>query len=211
MDAALADLPHGAFAKADPSDDADFYASPRFVTHIDDEALAALSDYYAEVLPRDGVLLDLMSSWVSHLPSGVGRSVVGHGLNGEELDANPRLSRWFVQNLNTDPVLPLEAATFDGAMCCASVQYLERPVAVFAGVRAALRPGAPFVVSFANRCFPTKAVAIWRALDMRDQAALVALYLARAGFVDVDTRVLADGRAGDPLIAVTGRAPRRGL
>ncbi len=114
--------------------------------------------------------------------------VVGHGMNAAELAANPRLDRWFVQDLNRDPVLPLPDGAFDAALCCVGVQYLQRPVAVFAEVRRVLAPGAPFVVSFSNRCFPTKAVAIWRVLDTSGHAALVRLYLERAGFAHVALR-----------------------
>jgi len=132
--------------------------------------------------------------------------VIGHGMNPVELDANPRLTRRFVQDLNRDPLLPLDDASCDAALCCASVQYLTRPVEVFAEVRRVLRPGGLFVVSHSNRCFPTKAVAIWRALDWRRQANLVGSYLERAGFEGIGARVLANGMAGDPLVAVVGRA-----
>lgn len=203
----LPELPPGAFDRVDESDDAYFYVPVRLVTHIDEGAIAALADFYANVLPQDGALLDLMSSWVSHLPDDFAvAELVGHGMNAEELAANPRLTRSFVQDLNREPALPLADAHFDGAMCCVSVQYLQQPVAVFAEVRRVLKPGAPFVVSFSNRCFPTKAVAVWRGLDLRGHAALVRLYLERAGFPAVEGRVLADGSYCDPLIAVVGRA-----
>ena len=199
-------LPAGAFAKQDGGDDLAFYAPPRLVSHIDEDAVAALTGFYRAVLPA-GRILDLMSSWISHLPADRRfDEVVGHGMNATELGANPRLDRWFVQDLNRQPVLALEDGTFDAALCCAGAQYLEQPVAVFAEVRRVLVPGAPFVVSFSNRCFPTKAVAIWRALDTSGHAALVRLYLERAGFADLAVHVLADGRASDPLVAVTGRA-----
>ncbi len=200
------DLPAAAFAKVDPGDDRAFYAEPRFVTHLDDAAVAALTAHYRAVLPVGGRLLDLMSSWVSHLPGDAAYAVTGHGLNAEELAANPRLSRWFVQNLNAEPELDLPPGYLDGAMCCVGVQYLQHPVRVFAAVRAALKPGAPFVVSFSNRCFPTKAVAVWRALDTSGHAALVAHYAERAGFARTVADVLADGRRGDPLVAVTAYA-----
>src|SRR6266568_2009237 len=101
-------LPEGAFAKLDATDDELFYQPPRLVYHIDDNAVAALTDFYRPVLPPGGVLLDLMSSWVSHLPAEVEYAeVIGQGMNAEELAANPRLSRWFVQNLNRDATLPL--------------------------------------------------------------------------------------------------------
>ncbi len=200
----LPGLPPAAFDKADPSPDAEFYAFPRFVTHIDDTAIAAVTQVYRDILPPGGTLLDLMSSWVSHLPDEIAyASVTGHGMNAEELAANPRLSRWFVQDLNAEPTLDLKAGGFDGACLCVSVQYLQQPVEVFREVRRVLRPGAPFVVSFSNRCFPTKAVAIWQAYSGPDQQRLVAAYMRAAGFGDVAQRAMTPPHA-DPLWVVIG-------
>jgi SAM-dependent methyltransferase len=202
----LPDLPPGAFAKQDASPDLDFYAPPRLVHHIDGGAVAALTGYYRALIAPGADVLDLMSSWVSHLPDDLPLGdVVGHGMNADELAANPRLTRCFVQDLNLDPRLPLPGAGIDIALCCVGVQYLQRPVEVFAEVARVLRPGGAFAVSYSNRCFPTKAVAIWRALDMAGQAKLIALYLERAGFATIETQVLADGSRSDPLVVVTGR------
>jgi SAM-dependent methyltransferase len=202
-------LPPGAFGREDESDDAAFYAAPRFVTHIDDAAIAALTDFYRKTLPPGGVILDLMSSWVSHLPPQVAfAQVIGHGMNEAELAANPRLSRWFVQDLNRDPALPLASASVDAVTICVSIQYLQQPVAVLRECARVLRPGGTVVASFSNRCFPTKAVAIWRSLDTAQHAQLVGFYLGQARFADIDGTVLKDGAASDPMIAVTGRVPR---
>ena len=97
-------------------------------------------------------------------------AVVGHGMNARELAANPRLDRWFVQDLNRNPLLPLDDGAFDAELCCAGVEYLQRPIEVLADVRRVIRKGAPLVVSFSNRYFPTKAVAVWRALDAEGHA-----------------------------------------
>jgi hypothetical protein len=199
-------LPPGAFAKEDPGDDADFYAEARLETHIDDTAIAALTDFYRLVLPPGGVVLDLMSSWISHLPAEVAYGeVIGHGMNAEELAANPRLDRWFIQDLNQDPVVPLGDASLDAAMICVGVQYLQQPVAVMSELARVLRPGAPLVISFSNRCFPTKAVAIWLNLGPQAHARLVEIYLRTAGFADVQVHRLTDGRYSDPMTAVVGR------
>lgn len=205
----LPELPDGAFAKHDPSPDPLFYAQPRFVTHIDDAAIAAVTALYRTLLPPGGAILDLMSSWVSHLPGDVAyAAVIGHGLNARELAANPRLTRSFVQDLNADPNLPLDAASVDAATLCVSVQYLQHPVAVLREVARVLRPGAPAIVSFSNRCFPTKAVAIWGAIGGNDHARLVGLYLQRAGFATVERRSpVPAGGPGDPLTAVVGWTP----
>ena len=204
----IPDFPPQAFAKADPSPDALFYAEPRFVAHIDERAIRAVTQVYREILPANGRILDLMSSWISHLPEDIAYAeVVGHGLSEAELSANTRLARHVVQDLNRETTLPLDDASFDAACCCVSVQYLERPVAVLRDVRRVLKPGAPLVITFSDRCFPTKAVLIWQA-DGIDRLDLVSLYLARAGFTSVEGRQLQRrDRGGDPLWAVIGRAP----
>jgi hypothetical protein len=202
-------LPRDAFTKLDAEDDSVFYEPPRLVCHIDDGAIAALTGFYRTILPPGGVLLDLMSSWVSHLPPEIGYAqVVGHGMNETELAANPRLSRWFVQDLNRDTSLPLDAASIDAAMICVSIQYLQQPVAVLREVARVLRPGAPLVISFSNRCFWTKAVAIWQQLDDEGHAHLVELYLRHAGFGQIETHRLAEWveDVSDPMMAVVGRA-----
>ena len=203
-------LPQGAFTKIDAEEDELFYEPPRLVCHIDDGAIAALTEFYRAALPAGGALLDLMSSWVSHLPPEIDYAeVIGHGMNATELAANPRLSRWFVQNLNRDTQLPLATASVDAAMICVSIQYLQQPVAVLRDLARVLRPGAPLVISFSNRCFWTKAVAIWRALDDDGHARLVERYLRHAGFEQIETHRLAEWveDVSDPMTAVVGRAP----
>ena len=148
-----------AFRREDEAPDEDFYAEPRLVTHIDEQAIAAVRQLYREYLPADGTVLDLMSSWVSHLPAEVAYSrVVGLGMNRTELAANPRLDGFVVHDLNRDPRLPFADAEFDAAAICVSIQYLTRPVAVLRDLGRVLVAGGPLVISFSNRCFPTKAV-----------------------------------------------------
>jgi SAM-dependent methyltransferase len=203
-------LPQGAFTKIDGDADELFYEEPRLVYHIDDKAVAALTEFYRAVLPVGGVLIDLMSSWVSHLPPETRYAeVIGLGMNAAELAANPRLARRLVQNLNRDPSLPLADSSIDAAMICVSVQYLQEPVAVLREVARVLRPGGPVVISFSNRCFPTKAVAIWHRLNDDGHAALVERYLRHAGFAQIETHRLAEWIEDemDPLIAVVGRSP----
>ena len=201
-------LPHGAFTKLDDEEDEIFYEPPRLVCHIDDGAIAALTGLYRNLLPPDGVLLDLMSSWVSHLPPDIAyKEVIGHGMNAAELAANPRLNRWFIQNLNRETSLPLGDASLDAAMICVSIQYLQRPIAILREIARILRPGAPLVISFSNRCFWTKAVAIWRSLDDDGHVHLVEHYLRQAGLARIDTHRLAEWveDVSDPIFAVVGR------
>ena len=200
-------LPHGAFTKLDDEADEIFYEPPRLVCHIDEGAIAALTGFYRNLLPPNGVLLDLMSSWVSHLPPEIAyKEVVGHGMNAAELAANPRLNRWFIQNLNRETSLPLGDASLDAAMICVSIQYLQRPIAILREIARILRPGAPLVISFSNRCFWTKAVAIWRSLDDDGHVHLVEHYLRQAGLARIETHRLAEWveDVSDPMIAVVG-------
>ncbi|MBL6459367.1 methyltransferase domain-containing protein [Belnapia sp. T6] len=209
---ALPELPPRAFAKVDASADTLFYANPRFVTHIDDGAIAAVTRLYQALFPAGGTVLDLMSSWVSHLPKTVAfAEVIGQGMNAEELAANPQLDRWFVQDLNSGPRLPLPDASVDAVGICVSIQYLQRPVEVMREVVRVLRPGGVVAITFSNRCFPTKAVAIWQGLGGQDQCGLVALYLRRAGVPSVEAlELVSPGKRGtDPLWAVIGRKDKR--
>lgn len=202
-------LPEEAFRRADETPDEEFYRVPRFVTHIDDRAIAAVTQLYREFFPPGGAVLDLMSSWISHLPEDVryGR-VVGLGMNEEELRNNPRLDEYVVQDLNANPKLPFGDAEFDGVGCCVSVDYLTRPVEVMSEVGRVLKPGTPAVISFSNRCFPTKAVAVWHHLDDRGHMRLVESYLEEAGnFTNVRSLDRSPRRMfSDPLYAVIGES-----
>lgn len=197
----------GFFDRADPTPDADFYAPPRLVTHIDDAAIAAVTALYAEQgIGVGACVLDLMSSWVSHLPARPAELVV-LGMNAAELDANPMATERVVHDLNVDPVLPFNGARFDAVTCCVSVDYLVRPVEVLAEAARVLVPGGVVVLTFSNRCFPTKAVRGWLATDDAGRCAIVAAYLRAAGGFDEPAVSLRTppGR-GDPLYAVVARA-----
>jgi SAM-dependent methyltransferase len=158
-------------------------------------------------LPAGGRILDLMSSWRSHLPEGLRcREVVGLGMNGEEMADNPQLTRSIVHDLNRDPRLPFANGEFDGAVCAVSIQYVTRPLPAFGEVRRVLRPGAPFVVSFSNRCFPTKAVAVWLGGTDEQHLGLVRTYFeAAGGWMDVTEENRSPDHGGDPLYAVWAR------
>ncbi|ULH17786.1 methyltransferase domain-containing protein (plasmid) [Deinococcus sp. KNUC1210] len=208
----MPDLPSAAFRRQDETPDEQFYQQPRYVTHIDDGAIAAVTQLYREFFPAGGRILDLMSSWISHLPPEVTYSrVAGLGLNRAELDRNPRLSERVVQNLNTTPLLPFPDASFDAAGITVSVDYLTRPVEVLRDLGRVLVPGGPVVISFSNRCFPSKAVAIWHSLDDAGHLELVQHFLMEAGnwtdIMALDRSPRQSGRrTGDPLYAVIGRA-----
>ncbi|GLJ08769.1 hypothetical protein SUGI_0095380 [Cryptomeria japonica] len=149
--------------KLNRSSDRDFYSFPRFVTHVDDAFISTLTDLYRERIPPGAEVLDLMSSWVSHLPPEIQyKKVVGHGLNAQELARNPRLDYFFVKDLNEDQTLEANDCSFDAVLCTVSVQYLQQPEKVFAEIYRILRPGGLCIVSFSNRMFYEKAISAWR-------------------------------------------------
>ncbi|MFN4065941.1 MAG: methyltransferase domain-containing protein [Thermosynechococcus sp.] len=164
--------------KLDSRSDDLFYAAPRFVTHVDDFFLARLTDLYRQYLQPQMRVLDLMSSWVSHLPPEISfQEVVGHGLNALELARNPRLDRYFVQNLNEELALPLEDASFDAVLMAVSVQYLQYPEAIFTEIARILKPQGVVIVSFSNRMFFEKAIQAWRDATEGDRVQLVQAYI----------------------------------
>lgn len=195
------------FARIDSDADAAFYAEPRLVVHLDEAARAALTGWYRRLLSPGDRVLDLMSSCVSHLPEGValGR-VAGLGMNAVELAANPQLTDCVVHDLNATPALPFADAAFDACLIAVSVQYLTQPVAVFVEIARVLRPGGVCAVSFSNRCFPTKAVALWCAFGDAEHVWLVQEYFRRAGgFGEPAFENLSPNAAlaGDPLFGVS--------
>jgi SAM-dependent methyltransferase len=200
-------FPPAAYERDDESPDARFYSVPRKVVHIDDGAIGALGRVYERVLPARGRLLDLMSSWRSHLPYGLEAEVVGLGLNAEEMADNPQLARHLVHDVNDESApLPFEDETFDGAMCAVSIQYVTRPVRVFRELRRILKLGAPFVVSFSNRCFPTKAVALWLNTTDAHHVELVQAYFeGSGGWAKPVAENRSPGPDGDPLFTVWAR------
>ena len=198
-----ANLPPELFRRQDESPDSLFYAEPRLVVHIDDTAIAAATALYGELLPAGGEILDLMSSWRSHLPGNVPyRRVVGLGMNAEEMADNPILDEYVVHDLNAEPRLPFDDASFDGAVCTVSVQYMTRPLETFAEVNRILRSGAPFILTFSNRCFPTKAIAAWLATSDSQHASIVATYFHESGGWGEVYAQDRSGGHGDPLYAV---------
>lgn len=204
-------FPPGFFDRSDPTADRIFYAVPRLVTHIDDEAIAGVGALYEEMGVPDGDVLDLMSSWISHLPRPP-RSLTVLGMNAEELEANPMATARVVRDLNSEPTLPLPDATFDSVLCCVSVDYLVRPLEVFAEVHRVLRPEGRFLCTFSNRLFPTKAIRGWLYASDRQRIAIVEEYFrASAPWSEVRSVVcIPPGGPTDPLYAVWGaRAANR--
>ncbi len=215
LETAYARFPPGFFTRFDEEDDADFYGPTRLVTHIDDRAIAGVGALYLELGVR-GQVLDLMSSWISHFEDPPERLTV-LGMNDEELRANSAATERVLHDLNRNSVLPFADATFDDVVCCVSVDYLVRPLDVFAEVHRVLRPGGRFVCTFSNRCFPSKAIRGWLDLADRQRVDLVAIYFdlvgkalaeaGRGGWSDaVRQERIPRGGPGDPLFAVWAEA-----
>ena len=201
-----ADLPPGFLDRIDDAPDSVFYDPDRFVTHIDHGAIESVGALYEE-LELTGRVLDLMSSWISHFRTPPAE-LVALGMNPRELAANEAATSWLVHDLNRDPEIPFDDDRFDQVVCCVSVDYLTRPIEVFRSVQRVLVPGGAFVVTFSNRCFPTKVVRGWMAADDAGRCRIVADYFTRAGGFEepvIETRRPAALRS-DPLYAVWSRS-----
>ncbi|MCZ2820047.1 methyltransferase domain-containing protein [Modestobacter sp. VKM Ac-2977] len=208
-----AGFPPGFFDRNDDGPDARFYDRPRLVTHIDEAAVAAVGDLYAELgidgsAPRPTRVLDLMSSWVSHFRTPPA-DLVMLGMNADELAANPAATTRLVHDLNADPTVPLPDDDVDAAVCCVSIDYLTRPIEVLAELGRVLRPGGVLAVTFSHRCFPTKAVRGWLATDDQQHGAVISELVRRSGrFTEPTVQLRTAPGVGDPLYAVV--ATRRG-
>lgn len=209
----------------DPSSDADFYSSPRFVTHIDDHAIELLAKYYDAVLPRQGRILDFCSSWISHFPRSLDDAaktgqlqVAGMGMSAPELKANKLLQgRWAVKDLNAQPKLPQMAELFagklaanrvaeataqdeptlDASVCVVSIDYLTSPVRILQSVLQNTKADGTVHLVISNRCFPTKAVSRWLRIDEDERLDMVGDYLWFAGWRDIEIVTLSDGKLAE--------------
>lgn len=192
------------FRRLDERPDALFYRRPRHASHLDAAAMQFACDAYEEILPTRGRVLDLMAGVRSHLCERYPH-VTGLGLNVDELHANPRVDEAVVHDLNVHPELPFDEASFDGAVCTVSVQYMIRPLDTFASVARVLAPGAPFAVAISTRMFEEKAVLAWRASDDEAHERLVRTYFAATPTfeeVAVDRHAPSDG---DPVTVLWAR------
>lgn len=204
-------------SKLDDTNDLNFYDSPRLVTHVDEGFIDRLTNLYREQLQSNTRILDLMSSWVSHLPDDVEFAhVEGHGMNAAELAKNPRLDHYFWQNLNQNPKLPLEDADFDAVLIAVSIQYLQYPEAVLSEIYRVLKPDGVVIISFSNRMFYQKAIAAWRDGTDTDRVNLVKQYFQSVdGFTKPEVIVhqpplpgflqMLGLAGGDPFYAVIAR------
>eukprot|EP00428_Durinskia_dybowskii_P012579 CAMPEP_0170215434 /NCGR_PEP_ID=MMETSP0116_2-20130129/7353_1 /TAXON_ID=400756 /ORGANISM="Durinskia baltica, Strain CSIRO CS-38" /LENGTH=221 /DNA_ID=CAMNT_0010466009 /DNA_START=84 /DNA_END=749 /DNA_ORIENTATION=+ len=195
------------FRRMDESDDLIFYDSPRLCYHIDDAAVSALTSYYAKNFKDGEDVLDICSSWVSHYPKEwKGGNVVGLGMNEYELSQNPQLSSYVVKDLNKDPVLPFEDASFDKVTCVVSVDYLNKPLQVFKEIGRVLRPGGECLISMSNRCFPTKAFQIWLQTNDLEHIFITGSFFHYSGMFEAPScsDISPNPGRSDPMFVVKG-------
>ena len=207
------------YERSDESPDERFYRLPRFVNHLDDQAVELIASLYGRLLRPGMRVLDLMSSWVSHLPPELDlAALTGLGMNRSELTANERLDRIVVHDINRHPQLPFDNRFFDAVICTVSVEYMTQPFDVFEEVARILKPAGIFIVTFSNRWFPPKVVRIWRELHDFERMGLVLEYFQQAGkFTALKTlsvrgyprpiydKYFPELQAADPVYAVWGK------
>jgi hypothetical protein len=164
------------------NDDTTFYQTPRMVNHLDDTAIDQVKSIYSKLLRQNTRILDLMSSWTSHLPDTLDEcQVTGLGLNLSELQANNQLARSVVHDLNREPILPFTDNSFDAVICTASIEYLTRPLDVLAEIARVTLPGGLFITTFSDRWFPGKEIQPWAELHRFERLGLILDYYLKTG------------------------------
>lgn len=193
------------FKRQDETDDAQFYEIPRLLIHVDERASRALTSYFKSWLPSEGDILDLMSAYRSHLPEDLSlNSIIGLGMNTQELSENTELTGHVVHNLNQNPAMPFDNEKFDACTLSFSFQYLTQPVAVLTDIARVLKPGGICHIAFSNRMFPTKAVFCWQAATDHQKAELVSLCFDKSGLYENPEmeQMVAPSVGCDPLYVV---------
>lgn len=192
------------FYRQDETKDNQFYSTPRFVTHIDDNAIKLLTSYYNSIFFKHADVLDICSSWVSHYPSSLQYgNVIGLGMNEEELKANKQLTNYNIQDLNENPLLPYDDDSFDFVTCVVSVDYLTKPLQVFQEIQRVLRPNGKAIISQSNRCFPSKAIDIWLNTNDLEHGFIIGSYFHYVGgFKDIIGKDLSNTMNTDPMFII---------
>tara|TARA_Y100001933_G_C18815739_1_gene487004 strand:+ start:120 stop:767 length:648 start_codon:yes stop_codon:yes gene_type:complete len=169
--------------KLDESNDLDFYASPKFVYHLDSNFRKELTQTYNKEISSGSTVLDLMSSWDSYLPKTKNyKKVIGHGLNKEELEKNKYFDKYWIQNLNEDQNIPLESKSIDYCLMVAAWQYLQYPENIALEIARILKSNGKLIIAFSNRAFWTKAPNIWTTSDENQRVDYVRNILIYNGF-----------------------------
>jgi len=199
----------------DPGNDTSFYGVPRFVEHIDENAINSVRRYYSQTLPKKGKILDFCSSWISHYPPEVDEArkagelvILATGMNKSELGQNPVLSAWAVQDLNENPEVDLptskgDSSLLDASTCVVSIDYLTKPIEVLKSIRKLTNPGGKIHLAISNRCFPTKVVGRWLKISENERLEMVGDYLWWSGWRDIEIVTLVEATwMKDPLWVV---------
>jgi FKBP-type peptidyl-prolyl cis-trans isomerase 2/SAM-dependent methyltransferase len=207
------------FERINKEPDNNFYLEPRFVNHIDDTALENITRLYEKILTTDMSILDLMSSWTSHLPKHIKfAGINGLGLNEKELQANKKLTDYILHDLNENPKLPFDNETFNAVVCTVSIEYLIHPFMVFREIARVLKPNGYFIVTFSNRWFPPKVISIWQEILEFERVGLVIEYFLESNlFKNISTysirglprpegdKYYPEKHLSDPVFAVWGQ------
>ena len=171
---------HYPFKRENEADDDAFYAAPRLVHHLDQTARQHVQNTYLRLLTPGMKILDLMSSWHSHLPDSLQDcSVTGLGLNEEELKQNKQLSSYIVHNLNNHTKLPFPDHCFDAVICTVSIEYLTQPYKVMKEIGRVLEEKGICVIIVSDRWFPGKQIQPWSDLHPFERQGLVLDYFIR--------------------------------
>ena len=169
--------------KLDESNDLEFYASPKFVYHLDSNFRKELTNIYNQEFSSDKTVLDLMSSWDSYLPITKNyKKVIGPGLNKEELERNKYFDKYWIQNFNDNQIIPLESGTIDYCLMVAAWQYLQYPENIAMEIARILKNNGKLIIAFSNRAFWTKAPNIWTNSDENQRVDYVRSVLISNGF-----------------------------
>lgn len=210
------------FARNNELDDELFYREPRLIKHLDTTAIEQVKNVYSRLLHPGDHILDLMSSFVSHIPESLASfHASGLGMNTEELQANPQLKDHVVQNLNTSPTLPYKDNQFDAVICTASVEYLIQPIEIFKEVARVSKNEGVVVITFSDRWFPGKEIKPWSEMHPFERMGLVLDFFRKSGCYDhlqtksvrglprpLDDPHIQQTRTSDPIFAVSGKVKK---
>ncbi len=162
-------------------DDVVFYQAISSTPPVDRAAIEQLQQFYQQNLSTDQTILELMSGTDSYIPQSIKPvNITGLALKEDDLKANKDLSQYQLHDLNQQPDLPFNDQQFDTVLCSFGIEYLIHPVEIFKQVARVLKPGGQFLVSFSNRFFDKKVIALWDDIHEFERMGLVLEYFRQS-------------------------------
>ncbi|MBF0478323.1 MAG: hypothetical protein HQL26_02470 [Candidatus Omnitrophica bacterium] len=160
-----------------------FVSHSQIHSYLGEDFDRIVAENYSKYIPQGGRVLDLMSGYHTHIGENLNlNQAAGVGLNAYEMYANPKLTSFNLQDLNTNPKFPSDwNEHFDAVIMTSGIAYLTSPQDVFRSAAKTLKPGGVFMLAFDRHFLVPEAMPLWETFSNEERLAFVLKKLELAG------------------------------